>query len=138
MTDSISDVGGAAGSSGGIATTELARERNREAADRTLMAWVRTSLSLITFGFGIDRLFNYLESTQADVRFDPLRATRIVGGALIALGVLGLTAAIIQHWRILQRLKRGQFEYGAFRPITMVVAALLLLIGVFSFIGIMI
>ncbi len=33
--------------------TELARERSRQAADRTLMAWVRTALSLIGFGFGI-------------------------------------------------------------------------------------
>ena len=32
---------------------ELARERSRQAADRTLMAWVRTALSLIGFGFGI-------------------------------------------------------------------------------------
>jgi uncharacterized membrane protein YidH (DUF202 family) len=34
-------------------STELARERTRQAADRTLMAWIRTSLSLIGFGFGI-------------------------------------------------------------------------------------
>ena len=32
---------------------ELARERSREAAHRTLMAWVRTTLSLIGFGFAI-------------------------------------------------------------------------------------
>ena len=32
---------------------ELAKERSRQASDRTLMAWVRTSLSLIGFGFGI-------------------------------------------------------------------------------------
>ena len=30
---------------------ELAKERNREAAERTLMAWIRTALSLIGFGF---------------------------------------------------------------------------------------
>ncbi len=30
---------------------ELARDRNRAAADRTLMAWIRTALSLIAFGF---------------------------------------------------------------------------------------
>ncbi|WRH67064.1 MAG: DUF202 domain-containing protein [Planktothrix sp. GU0601_MAG3] len=33
--------------------TELAKYRSRAAADRTLMAWIRTSLSLIGFGFGI-------------------------------------------------------------------------------------
>ena len=43
---------------------ELARERNREAADRTLLAWVRTSLAMISLGFGIERL------GQAAVGFD--------------------------------------------------------------------
>jgi putative membrane protein len=28
-------------------TNELARERNRAAADRTLMAWIRTALAMI-------------------------------------------------------------------------------------------
>ena len=37
-------------------TNELARERNREAADRTLLAWIRTRLAVISFGFGIGRL----------------------------------------------------------------------------------
>lgn len=36
--------------------TELAKERNRAAEERTLMAWIRTSLALIGFGFGIDRI----------------------------------------------------------------------------------
>jgi len=37
-------------------TNELARERNREAADRTLLAWIRTSLAMISLGFAIERL----------------------------------------------------------------------------------
>jgi uncharacterized membrane protein YidH (DUF202 family) len=41
-------------------TNELAKERNRAAAERTLMAWIRTSLSLISFGFGIDRVVTAL------------------------------------------------------------------------------
>ena len=40
------------------------RERNREAADRTLLAWVRASLAMISLGFGIERL------GQAAVGFD--------------------------------------------------------------------
>ena len=35
---------------------ELARERNREAADRTLLAWIRTSLAMISLGFAIERV----------------------------------------------------------------------------------
>ncbi|MEI8250374.1 MAG: DUF202 domain-containing protein, partial [Synechococcus sp. ELA057] len=34
----------------------LARQRNRDAAERTLMAWIRTCLSLISFGFGLDKI----------------------------------------------------------------------------------
>ena len=44
-------------------STQLARERNREAADRTLMAWIWTALSLIGFGFGIDMISKGLEGT---------------------------------------------------------------------------
>ncbi len=44
-------------------STELSKERNREAADRTLMAWIRTSLSLIGFGFGIDAIVQTLQKT---------------------------------------------------------------------------
>ena len=41
---------------------ELARERNREAAERTLMAWIRTALALIGFGFGIGKLAAYMDA----------------------------------------------------------------------------
>src|ERR1035438_1784562 len=35
----------------------LALDRNRRAADRTLMAWVRTALSMLGFGFFIYKFF---------------------------------------------------------------------------------
>lgn len=40
----------------------LTRERNREAADRTLLAWIRTTLTLIGFGFGAGKFTQYMES----------------------------------------------------------------------------
>lgn len=43
-------------------TNELAKERSREASDRTLMAWIRTSISMISFGFAIAKTYEYVET----------------------------------------------------------------------------
>jgi putative membrane protein len=116
---------------------ELAKERTREAADRTLMAWIRTCLSLIGFGFGIAKFRDIL--VDAGLRRGPehLHSTLIFGLSFIALGTFGLLAAVVQHWRVLAHIKNKNFEYTGFRPIVMVTAILLLLIGLFAFFSIL-
>ena len=85
---------------------ELARERNREAAERTLMAWIRTALSLIGFGFGIGKLDPYLQGAGLHTQFDLPHSSLIFGASFIVVGILGLLAAIVQHLRVLKRLSR--------------------------------
>jgi|ERR1700677_1354649 putative membrane protein len=116
---------------------ELAKERNRAAAERTLMAWIRTALSLIGFGFGIGKLDDFLQGAGLHTRFAVPHSTLIFGASFIVVGILGLLAAIIQHARILKRLSRSDFAYNAMRPIVMTVAVLLILIGVFGLIAIL-
>ena len=118
-------------------TNELARERNRAAADRTLMAWIRTALAMIGFGFGVGKLYEALESANPERVSDPLHSAQIVGEALIALGVLGLLAAVFQYWRILKQIEDAQYIYRQPRALPLIVAALLLLIGAFAFVSIM-
>ena len=122
---------------GSSLTNELARERNREAAERTLMAWIRTALSLIGFGFGIGKLDAYLHETDLHTQFDLPHSTLIFGASFIVVGILGLLAAIVQHARVLKRLSRPDFAYDAMRPVAMTVAVLLMLIGVFGLIAIL-
>jgi putative membrane protein len=118
-------------------STQLAKERTREAADRTLMAWIRTCLSLIGFGFGIAKFRDIL--VEAGVHRGPehIHSTMIFGLSFISLGILGLLAAVVQHWRILQHIKFGDFQYTGFRPVVMITAILLLIIGLFAFISIL-
>ena len=118
-------------------TDELARERNRAAADRTLMAWIRTALSLIAFGFSIGKIYDYLEKTNPERALDPINSARIFGEAFISLGVFGLIAAIVQHRRIVKRIKHGEFVYTEHLPLAMITAIILLLIGIFGFVAVL-
>jgi putative membrane protein len=116
---------------------ELAKERNREAAERTLMAWIRTALSLIGFGFGIGKLSAYLDAAGLDTSRDPVHTSLIFGSSFIVVGIFGLVAATVQHARIMNRLSRPDFAYNAMRPIAMTVASMLILIGFFGLVAIL-
>jgi putative membrane protein len=101
------------------------------------MAWIRTALSLIGFGFGIGKLDAYLKAAGLHTRFELPHSSLIFGASFIVVGILGLLAAIVQHARVLKRLSRPDFAYNAMRPIAMTVATMLMLIGVFGLIAIL-
>ncbi len=89
------------------ASTRLAAERTRLANERTLMAWIRTSTSLIAFGFTIFKFFQYLSTTEH--RHQPILSPWVVGMLMILLGVAALTLAWFQHRRDMRALKA---EFG--------------------------
>ena len=115
------------------------KESSREAADRTLMAWIRTSLSLIGFGFGIAKYREILlNSGMLRGPQEEYNTTIIFGLSFIFLGVFGLLAAVIQHWRILQYIHGKRREFTGFRPLVMITAILLLCIGLFAFVAVLV
>jgi len=118
---------------------ELAKDRTRAAADRTLMAWMRTSLSLISFGFGIPTIVRAIEQTQIKHDINPERLSGIVGLAFIAVGVFGLATALNAHHRALQAIALDHYTYDRKASnATRMAAISLLSIGLVSFIGIII
>lgn len=104
------------------------------------MAWVRTSASLIAFGFTIVQFFQRVQSSAAPTAPVYLPdAPRNFGLALIASGVLGLAVALWQYHKMVTYLWSTEFRSLAGigkGPVTtsiMWVTIVLLLVGLFAF-----
>ena len=72
---------------------ELAKERNRAAYDRTLMAWIRTAISLIAFGFAIAKSYEYIQMDEMEKtgRFiDQIHAPLWFGMSFVVLGMVSI------------------------------------------------
>jgi putative membrane protein len=89
-------------------------ERTFLAFDRTLLAWVRTSTSLLTFGFGIYKLLSQQATEPGKHPVLELVSPRIIGIAMILSAFLGLIFAVMGYIRfMLKNEKRGMDAYAS-------------------------
>lgn len=68
------------------------------------MAWIRTSTSLIAFGFTIFKFFQYLATEER--RRDPIVSPWVVGMVMILAGLTGLALAWWQHRQEMKALRQ--------------------------------
>ena len=87
----------------------LALDRTRLAAERTLMGWIRTCFSMMTFGFTVFKVMAELRLFTAQ-KVAPLQGARELGLALAGIGTFALLFACLQHWRYMRRLKRAMWH----------------------------
>ncbi len=86
--------------------TDLAFERSRMASDRTTLGYMRTSISLIGFGFSIPALFQILTGVPG-LEDTPVERARLVGVSMLGLAVFMLLVAIVQQVAFLRRLSEA-------------------------------
>ena len=113
-------------------TDELAKERNRAAAERTLMAWIRTCLSLISFGFGLDKIIAAINTSRLGNHGHAQLSVRLVAVAFVLTGILAMLAATLQHRQMLRRLRREDFVYREEPSIALATAISIALIGILA------
>ncbi len=111
------------------AANELAKERSREAAERTLTSWIQSCLTLIAFGFGFDRIVKALNhpSLQSQQTFLWESIVPYVAMSAIALGVFLLLLAIAVHHSQMKALAlTGSLSAPGSRPLVLATAAIVL------------
>jgi putative membrane protein len=103
------------------------------AAERTFLAWIRTGIAFMGFGFVVARfglflreiaLANNMTGAQHNNGF-----SMPVGIALIVAGILVNLIAAIQHHRYIKALDRGQFRQAYGSAFIFLIAGFLAVIG---------
>ncbi len=102
------------------------------ASERTLLAWIRTGISLMGFGFAIARFGVFLRqlaaSDHTQIRAADTLGSAWAGTALVAAGMLACLSATLRYGAVRGAIDRG--EVGAPRAtIVYVVGGISTLVG---------
>lgn len=119
-------------------TNELAKERNRAAAERTINAWIGNCLSLIGIGVAIDQISRSLRQRFPDN--NPLiteAVTHTTSLVFIGVGVALLGLALIQHRLIIKSIERDDYVLLSVNALNRIVVTGVLLTGYLGFFAIL-
>lgn len=106
--------------------TRLAVDRTWLAHERTLMAWIRTATSLISFGFTIYKFFAFESGKNGPVAH-ALVSPRQFAILMIATGLIALLLSVIDHRQSMKLLRE---EFGTTRrSVAGVVAGVVAIMG---------
>jgi putative membrane protein len=114
-------------------STELAKTRNRAAAERTTLAWIRTALALISFGFGLDKIISAIRNAGGEGNTSQDVGVQLMSMGFIGVGIFTLLIAMRQHKRELIRLRSDPYLYRDEPSLSIATATAVLVIGVLAF-----
>lgn len=116
-------------------TPKTERQRDHQANERTFLAWLRTSIALIGFGFAITRFGLFLRQlnfviTQTETPVNPWINSENLGMILVLFGVITIALAA---WRYNQVF--WQIEHNNYQPqrwTVWVITGIVMILGIVS------
>lgn len=114
---------------------KIAHQQEHQANERTFLAWLRTSISLIALGFAIARFSLFLHQfqlslTQKNPVINPIFNSANIG---IFLVIAGMSMIIISAWNYNQVF--WQIETGNYKPnrfLIWMMTAIVIILGLIS------
>lgn len=111
--------------------SELNDPRVYFAAERTLLAWNRTALALMAFGYVVERanlMIKYLARPEHQVTEST--ATLVIGLGFILLGTVVALVPIAQFYFVLRSLRSIEIPNNYFTRMAPIVSVVVALLGV--------
>lgn len=114
---------------------QIDRQREHQANERTFLAWLRTSIGLIGFGFAIARFGLFLRQLQSTVtqnppRYHPLFSSENLGVSLVIIGIVTIALAVWRYNQVFWQIERGNYRPN--RLIVWLLAAIVMILGALS------
>lgn len=106
--------------------------RNYFAAERTFLAWIRTGLALMGFGFVVARFGLFLRELGSTATHLPMRSSGFslwTGTALVMIGVIINIVSAALYVKTIRALNEGRDVLGRPSVLGMALASLLAVIG---------
>ena len=114
---------------------EVDRQREHQANERTFLAWLRTSIALISFGFALERFGLFLRQIQTAVT-QQTESTKTLFSSEnfgVILVIVGIVVIALAAWRYNQVF--WQIERGSYRPnrlMVWLIASVVMVLGTLS------
>lgn len=102
------------------------------ASERTFLAWIRTGLALMGFGFVVARFGLFLQALQighSNAQIRPYGPSFWFGTALIVLGVIVNIVCARNHVRQIRQLNEGASDFNRPSSLAIAVAVILAIVG---------
>ena len=114
---------------------KIDRQREHQANERTFLAWLRTSIALIGFGFAIARFGLFLHELQSAVTgegaiSEPFINSQSLGVGLVIAGILIIPLSAWRYNQVFWQIERGNFQPN--RLIVWITAGIVMIVGVLS------